>query len=239
MGEAYATILKATVDAEIRSALVASQKRWLSRRDEQLGQVNENDASGEDSRGILLQAMQDRTRDLARRSDTDPKLPRLVAIMLEQQKFAAQFTGGAFAGFDTSCDFLPGGGRYSYGCFAIQHYQNRDRVCTLDQDWASGSVYEKHAVAEVVDGRLKTIATCSIGGDDDNPCPGAEAQSGQSASWNIHPKVSSGAGNPPAHPLPRLDADVNAETDAPWLHACLTDSAYPLADPASGGSGAP
>ncbi|QPF83022.1 DUF1311 domain-containing protein [Bradyrhizobium genosp. L] len=227
MGGVYASLLNATGDTEIRDALVASQRRWLSRRDERLGQMTgREDAPDEDSRrGIVLQAIQDRTRYLARRSDADPKLPRLVEIALEQRRFTTQFSGGPFAGFETSCDFLPANSSYSYGCFSSQRYQNGNRVCILDQDWASGSVSEKHAVAEVVDGRLKTIATCSIGGGDENPCPDAEDPSASRGGWNSHPSPVADA--PPARPLPRLDADVSIDTDAPWLRACLTSSRYP------------
>lgn len=235
MGAAYAGALKATDDAEIRAALVASQKRWLTVRDQQLGRLKEDQdpLDTQTWREIVLKALQDRTRDLIPTAAGDPSPPRLIAAALAQRRFAARFTGGPFAGFSTTCDFLPGGGTYSYGCFATQRYQNDDRVCSLTEDWASGSVSETRSVGRVVDGTLRTIATCSIGGGDGPDCPGRP--SGPPGKWKRPAGVSAGVEKPPAQPLPKLDADVWIDDQEPWLPACLTDRGYPPADPAPGG----
>ena len=59
------------------------------------------------------------------------KLPAMIATALRQREFNKQFTGGPFAGFDVSCDILPRDYKY-YGCFAIRHYQNNDRICSAE-----------------------------------------------------------------------------------------------------------
>jgi hypothetical protein len=241
MGVAYAHLLKATDDSEIRAMLVTSQRRWLAQRDAELGQLDQDqDANNADRRQIVLDAIKSRTQYLSEPSQQDSKLPRLVSVALGQRKFASQFTGGPFAGFDTSCDFLPGSGTYSYGCFATHSYQNKTRVCSVREDWASGSVSETRMVADIANGRARTVATCSIGGGDaDGVCPGANAD-GAPGRWKtqgIPPDTASMA--PPAHPQPQLDADIGPDTDDPWLHACLTDTGYPMRDPTSDGESKP
>ncbi|WP_173009363.1 lysozyme inhibitor LprI family protein [Methylobacterium sp. P1-11] len=226
MGLAYTSLLKTTDNAEIRAALVASQKRWLATRDRRLGHLNEDQDPPDPAawRTIVLKAMQDRTRDLTPSTEGAAKLPRLIATVAAQRRFAARFSGGPFAGFATTCDFLPGSGTYSYGCFAMQSYQNDDRVCRRTEDWASGSVSETRFVGRVVDGALRTVATCSIGGGDGPSCP--DRSSGSRGAWK-RPAAASDAEKPPAPPLPKLDADVWMDDDAPWLPVCLTDPAYP------------
>jgi hypothetical protein len=148
-----------------------------------------------------------------------------------------RFTGGAFAGFATDCEFLPGS-RESwadhYGCFATRSYQNYNRVCSVSEDWATYSVYETRTVADVVDGKLKTVATCSVGGfSGDSACPdGSDTE----ARWNLQPKADKSGASAAPSPL-KVDAEAGgAEDDQPWLRACLTDTGYPAADPASDGS---
>nr|WP_165388529.1 lysozyme inhibitor LprI family protein [Sphingomonas populi] len=225
MNAAYAGILKAAGDAGIRAMLVAGQRRWLAQRDADLGHLDRSgDAPDAGTwRGIVLKAIRDRTADLKRLEGGNPYLPHMVAVARAQRRFAARFTGGAFAGYDTSCSFLPGGDGYSYGCFGRQRYQNKDRVCTIAQDWASGSVTETHFVGRVVGGTLRTTATCSIGGGAGPSCPGPGAGGGKG--WG----ASSAREAPPSRPLPQIDADADFDPEAPWLSACLTASDYPVA----------
>jgi len=86
-------------------------------------------------------------------------------------------------------------------------------------------------VANVVDGKPKVIATCSVDGvEGDAACPDNGNPSDKSRRWNIQPKSAS-----PQPSLPKIDAEAGPDDDAPWLRACLTDGRYPLADPTSDG----
>jgi uncharacterized protein YecT (DUF1311 family) len=251
LGQAYVQIVKAAGgDAEIRAMLVASQKRWLAARDEAFADPKNEHWDDENSwRGKLLHAIRSRTEALAKRSATDPKQFDLIAGALLQRQFAARFTGGAFAGFETECEFLPGSNQSwadDYGCFGTRTYQNHDRVCSVNEDWATYSVYETRTIADVVGGNLKTIATCSVGGFGGAPdCPDAEDSA---ARWTLQPKDAD-AGNPAggapdggsaatdSSPLPKIDVEAGLDDGTPWLNACLTDKGYPPADPAGDGSG--
>ncbi|WP_218574749.1 lysozyme inhibitor LprI family protein [Reyranella sp. CPCC 100927] len=215
MGDAYARLLKTANDADIRTMLIDGQKRWLAQRD-RLFDRRLASADKDRQRTVMLSAMQDRTQALAERP--------LVAIAQGQRKFAARYTGGPFAGFETSCDFLPVQESYVYGCFARRQYQHNDRVCVVDAYWATGSVYEKRFVADVVDGKPKVIATCSVGGfEGETVCPGSP---GDRPRWNTRPKDTVLTPS-----LPKIDAEVGPDEDGPWLRACLTDLTYPLRDP--------
>ena len=236
LGAAYSHILKATDDAEIRAMLVASEKRWLARRDERLGHLDETDGKpdAETQHAILLKAIEDRTQELTRSSKDDAGEPHLIAVAREQRRFASRFTGGPFAGFSTSCDFLPSGDGYTYGCFGTQSYQNHDRVCELTQDWASGSVSETHTVGQVVGGKLKVVADCSIGsGDDGATCPDPDVPAAQRGHWQKRASEAAGSVAPPDHPQPQIDAELPRDPDATWISACLTEPTYPPADQVS------
>lgn len=239
MGKAYTAILKsAASDAEIHAMLVASQRRWIAARDHSFGDLD-NSVDGQTGEGyskaaqrmIVLQAIQERTRQLSEVTKGGVSQPRLIRAALEQRKFASAYTGGPFAGFSTSCDFLPHSGEYSYGCFATHFYQNNNRVCSVTQDWASGSGYETHAVAEIVGGKAQLLATCRLG---DNECSGADLQK---AGWRTHANELDGDlqrvyEQRGTAPLPALDGEVSEEDQAEWLHSCLTDPHFPNASPA-------
>ncbi|PRH85163.1 DUF1311 domain-containing protein [Labrys okinawensis] len=236
MGAAYARILKASQDPEIRAMLIESQKHWLARRDLRLdqedGAENADDSDAEAPRNNLLAAIEARTADLTDVSKTDPKLPRLIEIANKQRRFNAQFTGGPFAGYRADCDFLPSGNEQIYTCLGTRSYQNKDRVCSVTTDFATNALYTTQTVADVVDGKLKTIATC---GDENgnSPCPGGEPSADRR--WTLQPAATvnaSGTSTPPS----KISADLGEDEDSPWLRACLTDKSYPLADPASDGS---
>lgn len=229
MGKAYSASLKTAPDDQVRAMLVASQRRWVVARDNRLGDLADSvdgqtgeGYSKEEQHDIVLKAMQARTGQLA---DT-AKQPRLIQMALEQRAFAGRFTGGTFAGFDTSCDFLPQSGSYSYGCFGTRFYQQNNRICSVSQDWASGGVYETRAVAEVVDGKPKLIATCKLA---DNECSGANQ-----AGWNVKEgaldadmqRVYEQRGT---KTLAQLDGEIDARDDTAWLQSCLTDPRFPAA----------
>ncbi len=151
MTRAYAAILKAAPDPEIHAMLVTSQKRWISARDHSFGDLD-NATNGRTGAGypktlqrsLILHAIEDRTVDLKAMSDGHPKQPRLIQVALKQRRFAAQLTGGRFAGFTTSCSFFPRNGddpHYDYGCYGTVQYRNNDRICGQTQDWATYRVY--------------------------------------------------------------------------------------------------
>ncbi|MFS2156110.1 lysozyme inhibitor LprI family protein [Pseudomonas sp. Pseusp122] len=228
MGKAYSTLLKATDDAEIRAMLVASQRRWVATRDSSFGDLdNSTDGqtgegySKQDQRDIVLKAMQDRTQRLGEMSSTTPRQPRLIQVALQQRAFAARFSGGPFAGFSASCDFLPQSGEYYYACFGTHFYQHNNRVCSVTQDWASGSVYETRTVADVIGGKLKPVATCNPGESDCSP-----------QDWSVEPEsldtdAQRTVEQQGATALARLDAEVEEDDDTQWLQSCLTDPDYP------------
>lgn len=233
MGAAYAKTLKASQDPEIRAMLLESQKHWLARRDLRLDQEDETESNGDTPKNNLLGAIEARTADLTELSKTNPKLPRLIEIALKQRQFNAQFTGGPFAGYSADCDFLPSSGDQIYTCVGTRSYQNKDRVCSVTTDFATSALYVTQTVAEVVDGKLKTIATC---GDDNGNSPCPDGQPSSDRHWTPQPSASADADGGAGVPSPKISADLGEDEDSPWLRACLTDKSYPLADPASDGS---
>jgi uncharacterized protein YecT (DUF1311 family) len=226
MGKAYTTLLKATNDTEIRAMLVASQRRWVATRDSSFGDLdNSTDGqtgegfSKEDQRNIVLKAMQGRTRQLGELAKSGQL--RLIETALQQRAFAGRFSGGPFAGFSASCDFLPHSGEYDYACFGTHLYQHHNRVCSVTQDWASGSVYETRAVADVVGGKMKPVATCKPGETECAP-----------QDWSVEPgsldaDTQRTYAQQGAMTLSKLDAEVVEDDDTQWLQSCLTEPNYP------------
>jgi|GEM_PF-283460 len=228
MGKVYAAVMQqAGNDTDLRAMLVRGQKRWIEARDKRFADPQDlaGAPSGKALHASLLKAIRQRTKTMSEPSKANPATPHLLDTALQQRKFLAQFTGGAFAGFETGCDFLPGGQELSYGCFSERRYQNRDRVCTLMDDWASGGYYQTRLVGNVVQGRLETVAACGDGSEGGSPCPDTvDDRRKANAGWNLHP------GRPALAPkaLPKLDAEVElGAEDTDWLHACLADSRYP------------
>ncbi|WP_332610801.1 lysozyme inhibitor LprI family protein [Achromobacter sp. ESBL13] len=224
LNRAYQAILKQAPDDGIRAMLVASQKRWLAARDRALERllgdpdtVPDDKTAGEIARELI----ENRSAQFTE-TGKGATTPAIIRRAVEQQKFQSQFTGGAFAGYWTTCDVLPHD-YVDYECFAIRHYQNNDRVCSVDESWASGAVYTKRYVANVVDGKPRVIASCSFNSADEACATVADTK----ANWNRHPE-------PPKYvyadePLPKLDGEIDASDDAEWVQACLTDPAYPPA----------
>jgi uncharacterized protein YecT (DUF1311 family) len=232
MGRAYSAILKAAPDPEIHAMLVASQKRWIAARDKSFGELDKatDGRTGEGyskamQRRPVLQATEDRARDLGNLYK-GTKQAALIHMALQQRAFLAKFTGGAFAGFSTSCEFLPRNGGdplYDYGCFGTAQYQNHDRICGQRQDWATYRVYTSRFVADVVAGEPKTIATCKNDSCFDDHTPDGRA------GWDTRPAT--GRDGPLRGALQKLDAEGgDDEVDAPWLNACLTDEHFPQTD---------
>lgn len=224
LNHAYQAILKQAPDDEIRAMLVDSQKRWLQARDRALDRlltdpdaVPDNQTAGDIARE-LIENRSAQFKEARKGSST----PTLIRLAVEQRKFQSQFTGGAFAGYWTTCDVLPGD-YVNYECFAIRHYQHNDRVCSVDESWASGAVYTKRFVANIVDGKPRVIASCSFSSADEACATVGDTK----ANWNRKPDAPQYVYSD--KPLPKLDGEIDASEDADWVKACLTDPAYPPA----------
>ncbi|WMD18181.1 lysozyme inhibitor LprI family protein [Achromobacter seleniivolatilans] len=223
LNRAYAAILKQAPDSEVRTMLVESQKRWVAARDRALDTlINTPDALSDDQSAsdIARELIQNRTAEF-KETQKKSATPAIISRAIAQKQFQAQFTGGAFAGYSTSCDVLPRD-YVNYGCFAIRHYQNNDRVCSVDESWASGAVYTKRYVAKVVNGKPEAIASCSFNSEDE-ACSDAEGKT----KWNMSPEQ-------PKHvytsePLSKIDGEVFDSDDFAWVKTCLADPVYPPA----------
>lgn len=224
LNRAYQAILKLAPDDSIRVMLVASQKRWLEARDRALDRLLTDPDGVPDDKSmseIARELIENRIGQF-QESGRGTVAPTMIRQAQQQQTFQSRFTGGAFAGYWTTCDVLPGDD-VDYACFAIRHYQNNDRVCSVDESWASGSVYTKRYVANVVDGKPHVIASCSFSSADEACATVGDTK----ANWNRKPEA-------PQYvyadkPLPKLDGEIDASDDTEWVQACLTDPAYPPA----------
>ncbi|MGE8673179.1 MAG: lysozyme inhibitor LprI family protein [Achromobacter kerstersii] len=224
LNRAYQAILKLAPDDSIRAMLVASQKRWLEARDRALDRLLTDPDGVPDDKSmseIARELIENRIGQF-QESGRGTVAPTMIRQAQQQQTFQSRFTGGAFAGYWTTCDVLPGDD-VDYACFAIRHYQNNDRVCSVDESWASGSVYTKRYVANVVDGKPHVIASCSFSSADEACATVGDTK----ANWNRKPEA-------PQYvyadkPLPKLDGEIDASDDTEWVQACLTDPAYPPA----------
>lgn len=224
LNRAYQAILKLAPDDSIRTMLVASQKRWLEARDRALDRLlTDPDGVPDDkSMGEIARELIENRIGQFQESGRGTVAPTMIRQAQQQQTFQSRFTGGAFAGYWTTCDVLPGDD-VDYACFAIRHYQNNDRVCSVDESWASGAVYTKRYVANVVDGKPHVIASCSFSSSDEACATVGDTK----ANWNRKPEA-------PQYvyadkPLPKLDGEIDASDDTEWVQACLTDPAYPPA----------
>ncbi|UQO35634.1 lysozyme inhibitor LprI family protein [Burkholderia cepacia] len=221
MNSAYAGALKVAPDAAIRDMLVRSQRRWIAARNNRL------DA---DYDGHLL-AVNEVRKAIDRRSAelADQSGKGLIARALAERQWLAKFTGGPLTGFDGNCDFIPddaSGAHVSYACFGAVHVQNRTRICSQSEDWATGAVYQYRSVSAVDGGRARPVAFCEAQAHG-RACDNAGAQSG----W----MRAGGAGDDkrapaPAIGLPQLDAEmwpIGDGDDAVWFERCLTASVFP------------
>lgn len=206
MGQAYSALLKTAPDAEIRSMLITSQRRWVAARNEWFSS-NPGDRPLPVSE--LRKAVTDRTTALADRSDKG-----FVSQAEGQRRFLAKYTGGAFSGFDTSCEFIPNDNKqtsFSYQCTGAVHVQNKNRVCSLSTEFASWSLYEYHSVSTVAGEQAKPAAFC---GDQS----GDVCENGKGGGWNPSPDANHFP--TPKRDLPKLDTEANwplEETDATWF----------------------
>lgn len=172
MNSAYAGALKVAPDAAIRDMLARSQRRWIAARNNRL------DA---DYDGHLL-AVNEVRKAIDRRSAelADQSGKGLIARALAERQWLAKFTGGPLTGFDGNCDFIPddaSGAHVSYACFGAVHVQNRARICSQSEDWATGAVYQYRSVSAADGGRARPVAFCEAQAHG-RACDNGGAQSG-------------------------------------------------------------
>ncbi|HEY9317303.1 MAG TPA: lysozyme inhibitor LprI family protein [Achromobacter sp.] len=224
LNRAYQAILKQAPDGDIRAMLVASQKRWVEARDEALGHLTSDpDALPDDKTAgeIARDLIANRTAQFKERSKGSAT-PAMIERAVQQQQFLGQFTGGKYAGYWTSCDMLPQDYGH-YDCFATRHYQNNDRICSVDEYWASGTVYTKRYVANLVGGKPQVVASCSFNNSDEACASVGDIR----ARWNPQPAQPTDVYA--SEPLPKIDGEIDASDDFDWVKACLTEPAYPAA----------
>lgn len=223
MSRAYFELLHAIDDPSIHASLIQSQRRWLAAREDDLGHLDYGAA--DEQLDIIFKATQRRTRDLSARSGGQPVF---VATALKQRALASAYSGGAFAGYQTLCSFIPSQDDrsvYYYSCFGSHAYQNGHRVCSESNDFASYTEVTTRAVGNVENGHLQPVASCSFGGND-SACPDDDADSERS--WNTHPterRFRAGYGEGP-----RLEVDPDLPDsggDQHWYQRCLTEPSYP------------
>ncbi|HEX7816900.1 lysozyme inhibitor LprI family protein [Dyella sp.] len=232
MSAAYFKLLRQVKDADIRASLINSQRRWIVAREHDLSDLSAGDGEGLDEaqqRAVVLAVTRARISDL---QEVSGGQPRFVADALKQRAAAAAYSGGPFAGYHGSCSFIPDRQdptKYSYNCFGSHAYQNNHRVCAESADFASYSEETVRAVADVDGVKLKPIATCALGTSTDSECP--DSYSDQKSHWNTHPtdaqfNAAFGSGD-----VLKLDPELSVADDdgeQGWIHACLTDTRFPL-----------
>ncbi|WP_254617062.1 lysozyme inhibitor LprI family protein [Burkholderia cepacia] len=221
MNSAYAGALKVAPDAAIRDMLVRSQRRWIAARNNRL----DADYDGHPlAVNEVRKAIDRRSAELADQSGKG-----LIARALAERQWLAKFTGGPLTGFDGNCDFIPddaSGAHVSYACFGAVHVQNRARICSQSEDWATGAVYQYRSVSAADGGRARPVAFCEAQAHG-RACDNAGAQSGwMRAGVSGDDKRASA----PAIGLPQLDAEmwpIGDGDDAVWFERCLTASVFP------------
>ncbi len=225
MAAAYFKLLRETKDPDFHEALIRSQRRWLKQRSDgppRFGAAADDDDL--DDGKILLKMTRDRLNFL--------KGPELIRTMEVQKKVASNDSGGPFAGYETSCWFLPPPyGNWSYACFGSAHRQHRDRICSAEMTWATGHMTEYRLVSIVKDGEPKPVANCSIGyagTDEQCPEPDDDAETKAIAHWNTNPLSSRDLPVPHAGRLSKYDPDAGPKAAGdPWMDDCLFAPAYP------------
>jgi uncharacterized protein YecT (DUF1311 family) len=224
MSAAYFKLLHETKNPEFHEALIRSQRRWLKERSKgppRFGAAQYDDANDSE---VLLKMTRDRL-DVLKRAEP-------IRVMEEQKKVVANDSGGPFAGYETSCWFLPPRyGDWSYACFGSAHRQHRDRICSAEMIWATGHMTESRLVSIVKDGEPKPVANCSTGYASTNeqcPEPDDDAETKAVAHWNTNPLSAKDLPTPHAGRLWKYDPDAGPKAAGdPWMHDCLFAPTYP------------
>ena len=223
MNTAYAAILKAAPDADIRAMLVRSQRRWIKARNAFLEAAWGSDGPGGNGTPTPLaqmrKAINERARVLADRSERG-----LIAAAQAQRRWLAKYTGGPLTGFSVECEFLPHSNRYaefSYGCSGTVSVQHQARVCSWSEYWASYAVYDTYSVSTAAGAPQAFCKGFS------NDCTSAKAPEGWQRIETVDPHDKNDVPTPVAD-SPKLDAEMPVGDDnARFFDHCLTVPAYP------------
>jgi uncharacterized protein YecT (DUF1311 family) len=227
MNVAYAAILKAAPDAEIRAALVRSQRHWVKERNESLDTVQVDDDPVPQPMPLsqIRNAINTRTRNLSDRSNNG-----FIARAQREQQLAKQYPG-SFTGINADCEFFPAdtsGTSWSYNCTGMVNMQNNHgRICSASLEWATWTEYNSYAVSVVEGGKVKPLAVCGMTESQDE-CVGDDGLALKdwlrfdAGDINNIPLPSAG--------LPKLDVDFDDDSAARtpnFFDRCLTDPKYP------------
>ena len=226
MSTAYFKLLRGSANPEFREALTRSQRRWLKERSETPGFDAFKDDPAE-GRKALLKMTRDRQQFL--------RAAGPIEAMEEQKEAGSKASGGSFAGYDTSCSFLPPPyGDWLYACFGTVHRQHRDRICSLRTEWASGHATEYRLVSLLTKGEPKPVASCSTGyagTREQCPEPDDDAETKAIAHWNTNPLPANSYSVARAAGLWKYDPDIRLSNEGQlWMDDCLFASSYPPAE---------
>jgi uncharacterized protein YecT (DUF1311 family) len=218
MGQAYTALLKRAPDAEIRTMLVKSQRRWIEARNEEL----DADLNG---KPIAISELRDAILSRTRRLN-DTSKGGMIAAALEQRRYFGQFPPAEFAGFNTYCDFIPAnrdGKDTSYQCYGAVHVQKGAVICDVSFDWATFALYVHYGVSRVVNGVAAPAAYCD--GQSEHGCEAGSpdwqfASAGRS--FDNFPKPGKGMDKIDAEGISPINSDY-----APWLKACVNKPTFP------------
>ncbi|WP_395023283.1 lysozyme inhibitor LprI family protein [Dongia sp.] len=217
LNRAYAALLRAAPDAEIRAMIVTSQRRWIKARDHDL----ESNLEGQPlSIAIVRDAIGSRAADLRDRSKTG-----LIAQALAQRRYLGQFPRGAFSGFASDCGFFPADRNqesFTYSCMGMVSVQNGDRLCAMSEDWATYAIYTHYGMSRIAAGRASPAAYC----DPQSATGCGDGESGWQAVGAELPKNFPVLGNG----VDKLDAENGLLLDddnRAWFTSCLTKPGFP------------
>jgi uncharacterized protein len=240
MSAAYSKLLDVAADADLRQALIASQRRWIKARYDAFDQASQSDSSSDDPEAKLLAAMHARANQMTSHGSSANTIP-LLARLKQQRKYLARFSDDVMTGFDTDCSFAPDG---AYVCEGSLSIRQEDKFCAINEEWTSGHTTDYFTSAWLKNAPAAGIAGCSYGyASTTARCPEdpdggpADAATG----WNFHiGDTQAGGGRDFVVPassgkLSRLDADLPLHLYAPGgdtpglppLEKCVTDQRYP------------
>ncbi|TPM38607.1 lysozyme inhibitor LprI family protein [Mesorhizobium sp. B2-3-4] len=231
MSAAYTKLLRTLDDPEIHAALIESQRRWIKARDSGINDPATLEGSGTDDDStppswadVLTRVTRERTSFLKK---TAGGKPAFVAGALAQRKALGPSGKGPWAGFSSSCYFIPDRQHpndYTYNCFGSMSRQNGDRVCSESTDFASYTSQTTRIVADIVDGRAQARAKCGFG-NDVKTCPDETVdKAAADGGWDMN----AGKDDAPGKPELKLDPEASETVaDAGWMDACLADKSFP------------